>query len=118
MQHCEQVPVRERHSSHSSTSRSSAQQLRRKAVMTLSECDLRKGLPDLHSASSRNGSRGLDAVEDLIDQLSDIIYCLTIQRPDSADGAAWLSYDAALFGLHGALVALDDFRGADRVPRN
>ena len=86
--------------------------------MTLSECNLDEGRSDLRSRSVGDGRGGPDAVADLIDQLSDIIYGLTIRRPDSADGAAWLSYDAALFDLHGALVALDDFRGADRVTQN
>jgi hypothetical protein len=86
--------------------------------MALSECDLGNELPDLRSAPGGDRRGPPDAVDDLIDQLSDIIYGLTIRRPDSEDGAAWLSYDAALTDLYGALVALDDFRGAGRVTRH
>jgi hypothetical protein len=83
--------------------------------MTLSECVYGEGSPGHHVASNGNGGRGLSVIEELVDSISDVIYGLASRRPDSSDGVAWLSFDAALCGLHSALVALEEFGGVHKL---
>ncbi len=83
--------------------------------MTLSECAPRQEPLDLQVASTGDESRAPDVIEELVDQLSDVIYGLASHRPDPSDGVAWLSFDAALCGLHGALVALEELIGVHRL---
>ena len=64
---------------------------------------------------SRLGSEILDrdALEQLVSRLRTMIAELSARRPDPSDGSGWLNIDAALAGLHAALVALAEF---DRAP--
>jgi len=43
----------------------------------------------------------------LIGQLAATIAELSTQRPDPSDGDGWLSFDAALSDLYGALITLE-----------
>jgi hypothetical protein len=83
--------------------------------MTLSECAYEEGPTGLQAVSDGNRSCGLNVVEELAEQLSDVIYGLVSHRPDSSDGVAWLYFDAALRGLHSALVALEEFGGVHKL---
>ncbi len=83
--------------------------------MTLSECVHGEVPTGLHVASNEDGRRGHKVIDELVDSISDLIYGLASQRPDPSDGVAWLSFDAALRGLHSALVAFEEFGGAHEL---
>ena len=83
--------------------------------MALSECINGEEPSGMPVTSNEGGRCGHDALEGLMDQLSDVIYGLAIHRPDPSDGAAWNAFDAALCGLHSALIALDELGGVHEM---
>lgn len=76
----------------------------------------REPLEGMHPPDRRRGP-GFSVVEELIEQLSDVIYGLASHRPAPADGIGWVSFDAAICGLHSALVAMEEFGGVDTPSR-
>jgi predicted metal-dependent HD superfamily phosphohydrolase len=54
-----------------------------------------------------------EELDRLASRLRSMIDELAAHRPDPTDGSGWLSFDAALAGLHAAMVALAEF---DRTP--
>jgi hypothetical protein len=59
----------------------------------------------------RTGSEilGGDDLGQLASRLRVMITELSAHQPDPSDGSGWLDIDAALTGLHAALVALEEF---------
>lgn len=49
-------------------------------------------------------------MDDHIALLTSVVIALDAERPDPSDGSAWIEFDEALMGLHGALVALQGLR--------
>jgi hypothetical protein len=49
-----------------------------------------------------------DSLEQLASRLRTMIADVSAHRPDPSDGSGWLTIDAVLAGLHGALVALGE----------
>jgi hypothetical protein len=43
-----------------------------------------------------------------VNQISDVIFALSKSRPSPSEGRDWLAFDAAIRGLHEAIVALED----------
>jgi len=52
-------------------------------------------------------------VDGFIDQIFDVIFGLTKGRPSQSDGDVWVSFDTAIRGLHGAIVALEAVGGSE-----
>ena len=68
-------------------------------------------------APTGRGAVSSTIVEDFVNQISDVIFGLIKSRPAPAEGCDWLSFDAAIRGLHGAIVALEDMGTTDQGTR-
>jgi len=67
----------------------------------------------------RSGSEVSPVVTGFIDQISDVIFGLIkSRRLSTEEGCEWLAFDAAIRGLHGAIVALEDVGTSDEETRN
>ncbi len=57
---------------------------------------------------------GRPIVDGFVNQIFDVIFGLSESRSSSSEGGDWLAFDAAIRGLHGAIVALEGVGTARR----